>query len=68
MKQMLIQGGKAVVAGVPAPIVSAKNTLIQVAHSGISIGPRWRPDVRVDVLQRALKQPENVKRIREVVR
>lgn len=70
MKQVLIQGGGAIVSDVPAPQVSPKNILVKVAHSCISVGTEMA-GVRMSGLplyQRALKQPENVKRVFEMMR
>lgn len=69
MKQVLIRQGNAVVEDVPTPLVEAGTILVQVDHSCISIGtelsglkmsgaPLWK---------RALKQPENVKKVLQMV-
>lgn len=70
MKQVLIKGGAAVVEEVPAPKVGSKNILVRVTHSCISVGTEMA-GVRMSGLplyQRALKQPENVKRVVEMMR
>lgn len=70
MKQILIKAGKAVVEEVPAPRVGRKNILVRVTHSCISVGTEMA-SVKLSGLplyQRALKQPENVKRVLEMVR
>ena len=70
MKQVLIQSGTAIVSDVPAPQVSPKNLLVRVDYSCISVGTEMA-GVRMSGLplyQRALKQPENVKRVMEMVR
>lgn len=70
MKQVLIQGGGVIVSDVPAPQVSPKNILVRVDYSCISVGTEIA-GVRMSGLplyQRALKQPENVKRVIEMVR
>jgi predicted dehydrogenase/threonine dehydrogenase-like Zn-dependent dehydrogenase len=70
MKQVLIQGGTAVVSDVPAPQVSPKNILVRVDYSCISVGTEMA-GVRMSGLplyRRALKQPENVKRVLEMMR
>ncbi len=70
MKQVLISKGVANVSQVPTPMVSPKNILVQVAHSCISVGTEMA-GVRMSGLplyQRALKQPENVKRVVEMMR
>jgi predicted dehydrogenase/threonine dehydrogenase-like Zn-dependent dehydrogenase len=70
MKQVLIQGGGAIIADAPAPQVGSKNILVQVAHSSISVGTEMA-GVRMSglpIYQRALKQPENVRRVLEMMR
>ncbi|MBT9515865.1 MAG: bi-domain-containing oxidoreductase [Methyloversatilis discipulorum] len=70
MKQVLIKSGSAVVENVPAPQVSRKNILVRVTHSCISVGTEMA-GVKMSGLplyQRALKQPENVKRVLEMMR
>jgi predicted dehydrogenase/threonine dehydrogenase-like Zn-dependent dehydrogenase len=70
LKQVLIKAGCVVVADVPAPLVSSKNILVQVANSCISVGTEIA-GVRMSGLalyQRALKQPHNVMRVLEMVR
>ena len=69
MKQVLIKAGAAVVEDVPAPQVGSKNILVQVSHSCISAGTEMA-GVKMSGLplyQRALKQPENVKRVFDMV-
>lgn len=69
MKQVLLKQGKAVVEDVPAPQVESGTVLVCVDHSCISIGtevsglkmsgePLWK---------RALKQPNNVKKVLKMV-
>lgn len=70
MKQVLIKAGTAIVEEVPAPQVGRKNILVQVNHSCISVGTEMA-GVKMSGLplyQRALKQPENVKRVLEMMR
>lgn len=70
MKQVLIKSGSAIVEDVPAPQVSSKCILVRVTHSCISVGTEMA-GVKMSGLplyQRALKQPENVKRVVEMVR
>lgn len=70
MKQVLVKGGSVVVAEVPAPKVGARNVLVRVAYSCISAGTELA-GVRMSALplyKRALKQPENVKRVLQMVR
>lgn len=70
MKQVLVQSGGVIVQDVPAPQVSSKNILVRVAHSCVSVGTEMA-GVRMSGLplyKRALKQPENVKRVLEMMR
>lgn len=70
MKQVLIKAGTAVVEEVPAPLVGRKSILVRVTHSCISVGTEMG-GLRMSGLplyQRALKQPENVKRVLEMMR
>lgn len=70
MKQVLINAGAAVVQDVPTPQVGRKNILVRVTHSCISVGTEMA-GVKMSGLplyQRALKQPENVKRVLEMMR
>lgn len=70
MKQVLIQGGKAVVTTVPTPVVGQKNVLVRVEYSCISVGTEMA-GVKMSGLplyRRAMKQPENVGRVLDMVR
>lgn len=70
MKQVLIKGGSAVVEEVPTPSVGRRNILVRVTHSCISVGTEMA-GMRMSGLplyQRALKQPENVKRVLDMMR
>ncbi len=70
MKQVLIKGGTAVVEDVPSPAVGRRNVLVRVTHSCISVGTEMA-GMRMSGLplyQRALKQPENVKRVLDMMR
>ena len=70
MKQVLIQGGGVIISEVPAPQVSPKNILVRVDYSCISVGTEMA-GVKISGLplyQRALKQPENVKRVIDMMR
>lgn len=70
MKQVLIQGGSVIVAEVPAPGVGPRNVLVRVAFSCISAGTEMA-SVRMSGLplyKRALRQPDNVKRVLQMVR
>jgi predicted dehydrogenase/threonine dehydrogenase-like Zn-dependent dehydrogenase len=69
MKQVLIRQGQAVIENVPAPMLEAGTILVQVDHSCISIGTEMS-SVRATGLplwQRALKQPQNVKKVFQMV-
>jgi predicted dehydrogenase/threonine dehydrogenase-like Zn-dependent dehydrogenase len=68
MKQVLVRGGAAVVEQVPAPGVEPGTVLVRVDHSCISIGTELQ-GVRTTGLplwERALRQPQNVKRVWEM--
>lgn len=70
MKQVLIKGGGVEVREVPSPRVGPRNVLVRVAHSCISAGTEMA-GVQMSGLplyRRALKQPENVKRVFEMMR
>lgn len=70
MKQVLIKGGSVIVQDVPSPKVGSGNVLVQVTHSCISVGTEMA-GVKMSgmpLYQRALKQPDNVKRVLEMVR
>jgi predicted dehydrogenase/threonine dehydrogenase-like Zn-dependent dehydrogenase len=70
VKQVLIKAGSVLVAEVPAPLVSPRNILVEVAHSCISVGTEMA-GLRTSAMplyRRALKQPENVKRVLEMMR
>jgi predicted dehydrogenase/threonine dehydrogenase-like Zn-dependent dehydrogenase len=65
MKQVLVGGGKAWAAEVPAPQVSPGSVLVRVERSCISVGTELA-GLRMSALplyQRARRQPENVKRV-----
>ncbi len=69
MKQVLIRQGHAELEDVPSPMVEPGTILVQVDHSCISIGTEMS-SVRATGLplwQRALKQPQNVKKIVQMV-
>lgn len=64
MKQVLARGGSVFVQDVPAPRVGARNILVQVHHSCVSVGTEMA-GVKLSGLplyRRALKQPHHVRR------
>ena len=70
MKQVLIRAGNAVVADVPAPCVDPKTILVQVHYSCVSVGTEMA-SVKISGLplyKRALKQPENVRKVLALVK
>ncbi len=70
MKQVLIRGGGVVVHEVPAPLVRAKTILVGVEYSCISVGTEMS-GVRMSGLplyRRAMKQPENVAKVLNMMR
>lgn len=70
MKQVLIKSGKAIVEEIPAPLVEDKNILVKVAFSCVSIGTEVSglKLSSMPLYKRALKQPENVKKVLEMVK
>jgi predicted dehydrogenase/threonine dehydrogenase-like Zn-dependent dehydrogenase len=62
VKQVLLKGGRAVVAEVPAPGATAGNVLVRVESSCISIGTETAgmAAAAMPLYRRALKQPKNV--------
>jgi predicted dehydrogenase/threonine dehydrogenase-like Zn-dependent dehydrogenase len=69
MKQVLVRQGRAVVEEVPAPRVEAGGVLVRVDHSCISVGTELS-GIRASgtpLWKRALRQPDNVKRVVEMV-
>ena len=70
MKQVFIKGGAARVEDVPAPMVDARALLVRVHFSCISSGTELS-GLRMSGLplyRRALKQPENVRRVLQSMR
>lgn len=70
MKQLLVRKGSVIVADVPAPCVGARDILVRVRHSCVSIGTEIS-GIRSSSLplwKRALKQPHPVKRVVQMVR
>lgn len=69
MKQVLVSGGNVQLGEVPAPIVEPGTVLIRMDHSCISIGTEMS-GIRSSGLplwKRALKQPQNVKKVVDMV-
>lgn len=70
MKQVLAKGGDVFVQDVPAPTVGPRNVLVRVAWSCVSAGTELA-GVRLSgmpLYRRALKQPENVRKVLELMR
>jgi predicted dehydrogenase/threonine dehydrogenase-like Zn-dependent dehydrogenase len=70
MKQLLVRKGAVALSEVPAPMVGAKNILVRVAHSCVSIGTEVA-GVRMSGLplwKRALKQPHHAKKVVQLMR
>lgn len=65
MKQVLIRQGQAVVEEVPSPQVESGTILVRVSHSCISVGTEISgiKTTGMPLWKRALKQPENVKKV-----
>ena len=70
MKQALVKAGAVVVHEVPAPQVSAKNLLVRVWHSCISVGTEVAGvnNSALPLYRRALKQREHAKQVFEIMR
>lgn len=70
MKQVLIQGGGVKVEEVPAPQVGDRNVLVRVEYSCVSVGTEMASVSMsgLPLYKRALKQPDNVKRVLEMMR
>jgi predicted dehydrogenase/threonine dehydrogenase-like Zn-dependent dehydrogenase len=70
MKQVLIKGGGVIVEDVPAPQVGEKNILVRVEYSCISAGTELAGVSMsgMPLYRRALKQPENVARVLDMMR
>ncbi len=65
MKQVLVRSGEVVVEEVPAPVAGPGTVLVSVSDSAVSVGTELS-GVRasgVPLWKRALRQPENVKRV-----
>lgn len=65
MKQVVIKSGSAQIANTPSPLVEPKTVLVDVKHSLISAGTEMQ-SVNLSAMplyKRALKQPENVKKV-----
>lgn len=69
MKQVLIRQGQAVVEEIPVPQVGPGTVLVRVNHSCISIGTEMSgvKATSLPLWKRALKQPENVKKVLQMV-
>jgi predicted dehydrogenase/threonine dehydrogenase-like Zn-dependent dehydrogenase len=70
MKQVLVRSGTIVVEEVPAPSAGPREILVRVAYSCVSAGTELST-LRTSALplyQRALRQPEHVRRALEVIR
>lgn len=69
MKQILIRQGKACVEEIPAPGVESGTILVKVARSCISIGTEMAgvKATSESLLRRALKRPEQVKKVLQMV-
>lgn len=70
MKQLLIKDGGVVVAEVSAPVVARAGILVRVTNSCVSVGTEMA-SVRnsgMPLYRRALQQPDNVKKVLQMVR
>lgn len=70
MKQLLVRSGKVFLKDVPAPVVGPKNVLVRVERSCVSVGTEMA-GIKMSALplyRRALKQPQHVKRVLQLMR
>jgi len=70
MKQLLVRKGAVVVSEVPAPTVGARNILVRLSHSCVSIGTEVA-GVRMSAMplwKRVLKQPHHAKKVVQLMR
>jgi predicted dehydrogenase/threonine dehydrogenase-like Zn-dependent dehydrogenase len=70
MKQLLVRKGSVVVSDVPAPTVGARNILVRLRHSCVSIGTEVA-GVRMSAMplwKRALKQPHHARKVVQLMR
>lgn len=69
MKQVLIKKGQAVVEEIPAPQIEKNKILVQVHHSCISIGTEMSgvKQSGIPLWEKALKQPDKVKKVLQMV-
>jgi predicted dehydrogenase/threonine dehydrogenase-like Zn-dependent dehydrogenase len=70
VKQLLVRSGRVFLKDVPAPVVGAKNVLVRVERSCVSVGTEMA-GIRMSGLplyRRALKQPHHVKRVIQLMR
>lgn len=70
MKQVLIRSGHAVIEDVPAPVAGPGEILVGVTHSCVSVGTEGAGLALsgMPLYRRALKQPQHVRRVLEMVR
>jgi predicted dehydrogenase len=70
VKQVLILGGHATVDDVPAPAASPRNVLVRVKYSCISAGTEGAgmQMSSLPLYRRALQQPENVRRVVQMIK
>ena len=70
MKQLLVRKGNVVVSEVPAPTVGARNILVRVRHSCVSIGTEVA-GIRMSAMplwKRALKQPHHARKVVQLMK
>ena len=70
MRQVLVSGGSVRLEEVPAPLVAPGTVLIRMDHSCISIGTEMSGVKATgrSVWERALKQPQHVKKVIDMIR
>jgi predicted dehydrogenase len=70
MKQLLIRKGQVIIGEVPAPCVSARNILVRVHYSCVSVGTEVSgvKNSSLPLWKRALKQPHHAKRVLQLMK
>jgi len=70
MKQVLVKKGQIIVEDVPPPLIDEGSVLVEVKYSLISVGTETAgvEASGKSVLQKALKQPEKVKQVLNMVK
>lgn len=69
MKQVMVSGGAVTLKDVPAPLVEPGTILVRMDHSCISIGTEMSgvKSTGMSIWQRALRQPQHVRKVVDMV-